>query len=76
MKSDLHAAVRQAYRLAMAEHRTQHQAFDRALALVLEQFPQEPGAARRAVAIMLANDPDPLGPLPGPTFDARPSSPV
>jgi hypothetical protein len=54
---DLHAAVREAYRRAMAEHRSDQRAFDLALALVLRSLPELSGDARRAVAIMLANDP-------------------
>jgi hypothetical protein len=61
---DLHAAVREAYRRAMAEHRSEHYAFDLALALVLGRLPNVSGDARRAVAIMLANDPSVVGAAP------------
>jgi hypothetical protein len=61
---DLHAAVREAYRRAMAEHRSDQRAFDLALALVLGSLPELSGDARRAVAIMLANDPSVAGAAP------------
>lgn len=54
---DLHIAVRETYRLAMTRSKTQHEAFDRALALFLERRSLEPGRARRVVAVMLANEP-------------------
>jgi hypothetical protein len=61
---DLHAAVREAYRRAMADHRSEHCAFDLALALVVGSLPELSGDARRAVAIMLANDPSVAGVAP------------
>jgi ABC-type lipoprotein export system ATPase subunit len=61
---DLHAAVREAYRRAMAEHRSDQRAFDLALALVVGSLPELSGGARRAVAIMLANDPSVVGAAP------------
>jgi hypothetical protein len=60
MPSDLnlHLDVRDAFRQAMADHRTQHEAFDRARSLVLEREPHaDPASAGRIVAIMLANEP-------------------
>ena len=63
-RRDVHVAVRAAYRGAMAERRTERGAFDSALAVLLEHRPQNSAAARRAVTVMLATDPDPLGALP------------
>ena len=61
---ELHVAVRAAYRGAMAERRTEREAFESALAILIEHQPQMAATARRAVALMLATDPDPLGALP------------
>lgn len=61
LRSDLHVSVREAYRRAMAERRTEAEAYDLALAVVLERWPQEMAHARRLVAVMLATDPSPLG---------------
>jgi hypothetical protein len=63
-RRELHVAVRAAYRGAMAERRTEREAFESALAVLIEHRPQTTAAARRAVALMLATDPDPLGALP------------
>jgi hypothetical protein len=64
VRRELHVAVRAVYRGAMAERRTEREAFEAALALLLEHRPQTSAAARRAVAVMLSTDPDPLGALP------------
>ena len=59
MPSDLHCAVRQAYRDAMAKQKTPREAFHLAMDLVLEREPQADHAnARRVVVIMLANEPE------------------
>ena len=47
----------------MSQRRTEAEAFDLALALVLAGWPQEMAQARRLVAVMLATDPAPLGNL-------------
>ena len=59
MPSDLHVTVRQAYRDAMAQQKTQREAFHLAMDRVLEREPQADRTnARRVVAIMLANEPE------------------
>ena len=59
MPSDLHVTVRQVYRDAMAQQKTQREAFHLAMDLVLEREPQADRTdARRVVAIMLANEPE------------------
>jgi hypothetical protein len=82
MPSDLHRIVRQAYRDAMAQQKTQREAFHLAMDLVLEREPQAGHAnARRVVAIMLANEPElsardtanrPGEPMGRPPASARP----
>ena len=62
--SKRHLAIRETYRRAMAERKTQREAFDLALALLLEKQPQALRAARRAVAVMLAYEPYLLPPAP------------
>jgi hypothetical protein len=64
VQPELHAAVRAAYRGAMAARRTDREAFETALSILLEHRPQRPEMARRAVALMLATDPNPLGLMP------------
>ena len=55
---NLHRNVRQAYRQAMEQHRTQRQAFHSAVDMVLERNPHaDPASTGRAVAVMLANEP-------------------
>jgi hypothetical protein len=59
MPSDRHVTVRQAYRDAMAQQKTQREAFHLTMDRVLEREPQADRAdARRVVAIMLANEPE------------------
>jgi hypothetical protein len=59
---NLHCNVRQAYRQAMEQRRTQREAFHSALDLVLEGKPHaDPVSTGRAVALMLANEPGLLG---------------
>ena len=55
---DLHANVRDAYRQAMAQHRTQREGFNWVVGLLLEQRPHlQPGNARQVAAVMLSNEP-------------------
>lgn len=57
---DLHFSVREAYRRAMSQRRTEAEAYDLAVALVLKGWPHVVEKARRLVAFMLATDPAPL----------------
>jgi hypothetical protein len=58
MPPDLHRAVRESYRRAMQQRHTEHDAFDAAMRLVIEQEPQvDRIEARRLVARMLAQEP-------------------
>ena len=45
----------------MSERRTESEAYDLALALVLARWPQTMARARRLVAVMLATEPAPFG---------------
>ena len=55
---NLHRNVREAFRQAMAEHRTQREAFHCAMDLVLQQEPHaDPASTGRVVALMLATEP-------------------
>ena len=58
LNPDLHRDVRNAYRQAMAQHRTNREAFRCATDLLLNQEPDaDPARAGRLVAVMLANEP-------------------
>ena len=63
MASGVHSAVRETYHDAMLRHKTQHEAFDLAFALVLRRLVLAPGTARRVLAVMLANEPSVPGSL-------------
>jgi hypothetical protein len=56
---NLHRNVREAYRQAMEQYRTQREAFQSVVDLVLERRSSaDPASAGRAVAVMLANEPE------------------
>jgi hypothetical protein len=58
LNPNLHRSVRDAYREAMAQHRTEREAFHCAIDLLLDQEPDaDPARAGRVVAVMLANEP-------------------
>lgn len=54
---DVHNVVRDTPHRAMLRHKTQREAFDLALAVVLRRLALAPGTERQAVAVMLANEP-------------------
>ena len=58
MAANLHFAVCETYRQAIAERRAEREAFDMAARVVCERQPGiRPGEARRRVAEMLCGDP-------------------